>query len=188
MRDYLAAPLAGCAGPANAAEYLSLDLETTGLDAKRDHILSMGYVIVSQGRIRLASAGHHLIWTDRDIPGDSAIIHGITDDMSAGGEPLIEVLPEILAQLRGRFLLAHHARIEVGFLDQACRDIYGVPLIVSTVDTLERAKALFDRRHVSYQAGDLRLHALRERYKLPRYRAHNALSDAVATAELFLAL
>jgi len=33
----------------------------------------------------------------------------------------------------------------------------------------------------------LRLHALSERYNLPRYSAHNALSDALAAAELFLA-
>ena len=36
--------------------------------------------------------------------------------------------------------------------------------------------------------GDLRLFNLRERYHLPNYKAHNALSDAISTAELFLAL
>ena len=34
---------------------------------------------------------------------------------------------------------------------------------------------------------DLRLHALRERFNLPRYKAHDALIDALATAELFCA-
>ena len=38
------------------------------------------------------------------------------------------------------------------------------------------------------QTGDLRLFNLRPRYNLPRYKAHNALSDAIATAELFMAL
>ena len=188
MRAYLSAPLAGCGWPVRECAYLSLDLETTGLDPRRDHILSAGYVVVSQGRIRMTTARHHLIRSDRPIPADTAVIHQITDDMSANGEPLAEVLPQILEQLKGRVLLAHHARIEQGFLDQACRRLYGVPFIASVSDTLVRARRSLERRHASYKSGDLRLHALRERYGLPRYRAHNALSDAVATAELFLAL
>lgn len=188
MHAYLSKPLPGCGRASCDPEYLSLDIEATGLDPKRDHILSVGYVVVSHQRIQLASARHRLIKTDRAIPGETAIIHQITDDMSAAGEPLTDVLQEILELLAGRILLAHHCRIEQGFLDQACRNIYGVPFIASTVDTLERARRLFEQRHVSYKAGDLRLHALRERYHLPRYRAHNALSDAIATAELFLAL
>ena len=49
------------------------------------------------------------------------------------------------------------------------------------------ALRLFQRRNITVAPKDLRLHGLRERYNLPRYPAHNALSDALSAAELFLA-
>ena len=63
------------------------------------------------------------------------------------------------------------------------------PLVAQqTIDTLEIAQRVFERRNHTIQPGDLRLFNLRPRYNLPQYRAHNALSDALATAELFLAM
>jgi DNA polymerase-3 subunit epsilon len=44
------------------------------------------------------------------------------------------------------------------------------------------------RRDQQIQDGDLQLGRLRSRYHLPRYTAHDALIDAVATAELLLAM
>jgi DNA polymerase-3 subunit epsilon len=57
-----------------------------------------------------------------------------------------------------------------------------------TIDTQVLARRRFERRDQPYQPKDLRLFNLRTTYGLPRYQAHNALSDALATAELFLAL
>ena len=78
--------------------------------------------------------------------------------------------------------------VEHGFFDQACRRLYGQPLLVRVADTQVLARRALDRGNQSYGGGDLRLAALRSRYHLPRYPAHNALSDALAAAELFLAL
>ena len=50
------------------------------------------------------------------------------------------------------------------------------------------AAASLQREQVTLEKNSLRLFNLRERYKLPAYKAHNALSDALSTAELFLAL
>ena len=55
------------------------------------------------------------------------------------------------------------------------------------VDTLLIAKRRLDQRDVAYEPSELRLSNQRNFYQLPTYNAHNALSDAVATAELFLA-
>jgi DNA polymerase-3 subunit epsilon len=44
------------------------------------------------------------------------------------------------------------------------------------------------RREIPVQQGDLQLNRLRSDYNLPRYTAHDALIDAVATAELLLAI
>lgn len=84
-------------------------------------------------------------------------------------------------------MIAHHATIEQRFLGNACKRIFGGGLLVPIVDTQTVSLRTFQRRQSPYKGSDLRLHALGDRYNLPRYGAHNALSDALAAAELFLA-
>jgi DNA polymerase-3 subunit epsilon len=187
MRDYLRTPFPKRTTDCREVGFLAIDLETTGLDPRRDDILSVGYVITQGNRIDLSTARHRLVRTARAIPEASAIIHQITDDQAAQGGLLDDVLAELLEALAGKVMIAHHATVEKGFLADACQRVYGVGLPVLTVDTQAVARRVFERRHIPFKAADLRLHALSERYDLPRYSAHNALSDALAAAELFLA-
>jgi DNA polymerase-3 subunit epsilon len=187
LHDFLATPFPAPGTDYRKVDYLAIDLETTGLAARHDHILSVGYVVVHGDQIDLGSACHRLVHTQRAIPEASAVIHQITDDQAAGGEALRGVLTELLAVLAGKVMIAHHARVERGFLGFACERLLGGPLLVPVVDTQVLARRTFERRQIAFKGSDLRLHALGDRYNLPRYGAHNALSDALAAAELFLA-
>ena len=187
LRDYLAAPFPDPATDYRKVEFLAIDLETTGLDSKKDHILSFGYLTLPGDHLDLASARHRLVRTKQAIPEASAVIHQITDDQAATGAPLEEVLAEFLIALKGKVLLAHHSLIEETFIDLACRRLFGGPLLAPIVDTQAIALRYFQRRQIPFKGGDLRLYALGARYNLPRYGAHNALSDALAAGELFLA-
>ncbi len=188
LRDFLATPPPHPRAPLDSIDLVALDLETTGLDPRRDVILSYGLVELRGGVIHLSSARHGIVRVERRIPESSAVIHHITDDQAASGEPLERVLPLLLQTLAGKAMLVHFARVEQRFLDAACRRLYGAPFPIPTIDTLLLAERLFSLQNHAIQPTDLRLFNLRERYRLPRYRAHNALSDALATAELFLAL
>lgn len=188
LRDYLSVSLPRKDQDWRAAQYVAIDLETTGLDAERDLILSVGYVVVIGNRIDLSTARHRVVRIDRSIPEASAVIHQITDDQSAGGLELADVLAELLPVLAGKVMIAHHATIETRFLGNACRRLWRVGLPVRVVDTQVVAHQIFERRQIAFKNSDLRLHSLGERYHLPRYGAHNALSDALAAAELFLAM
>lgn len=188
MRDFLDAPLQARDIGCSHSRIVSLDLETTGLDPKQHSILSMGLVEVEDMVIRLDSAWQRIIQPDHQIPEESAVIHQITDDQAAEGLALYEALPQLLERLAGKVMLVHFSRIEQRFLDAACRDLYGTPFLIPTIDTLVLAQRYLSLRNHSIQSGDLRLFNLRPRFNLPRYKAHNALSDALATAELFLAM
>ena len=167
-------------------EYVAVDLEATGLQPQRDVPLSIGWVLVRAGAVELATARHAVLRTEREV-AQSATLHGLTDDAVACGEDAATVLAELLEVLAGRVLVAHHAVIELRFLDRLCREHFGGPLLVRVVDTLTLA-ARRAERHGAVAEGALRLHAVRARYGLPRYAVHSALADAVATAELLLAL
>jgi len=166
---------------------VALDLETTGLDPGHDEILSVGLVCLKEGRIDLATAEHHLVAPARAIPEGSAVIHQITDDAAARGDALAEVIPRVLARLAGRVLLGHHVKVEREFLDAACQRLYGTGFLIPVSDTESLIRRWLEQRNQPFGGRDLRLDALRERYGLPRYKAHNALVDALATAELFCA-
>ena len=191
-RGALAAYYAGTAIPDNSTpatdlRLLAIDLETTGLDPRTDTVLSAGYVPVDGDTLVFAGARHLVLRTDRPV-GQSAIHHGITDDMAAAGRPRDEVLTEVLQALTGRVLLAHYARIEVDFISQACEEFFGAPFVPPVIDTLVLHDRIAFRGYDDEARGNaLRLWTARNRYGLPRYAAHEALTDAVACAELYLA-
>jgi len=168
-------------------DYLALDFETTGLDKSKDEILSIGYAPIRGQSLRLNEADHFLARPVSAIPESSAVIHGIMDDTASGARPLEEVLPRLLKSLESKVLVAHHAAVEYEFLNTACKRIYGYPFIGPVVDTLALEVRIFRSMDRPIRSGDLRLDKVRVRYNLPRYPAHNALIDAIAAGELFLA-
>ena len=187
LRDYLGVSFPDRTLPIDQVPLLAMDFETTGLDAKNDHLLSVGHVELKNHQVLLATARHQIIHTDRDMTDENISLHRITHDQVARGLSLGKVVESILEALAGKVLLAHHAKVEIGFLQQACRRLYGMAPVVPAIDTMQLARQRLERTQQPYKPGDLRLFNLRRQYGLPAYQAHNALMDAIATAELFLA-
>ena len=187
LRDYLATPFVDNACRLEDVEFLALDLEATGLDFDSDEILSVGFTIIRNMNVILSESKYFLVRPEQDIPEETAVVHGILDDESASGLELQEALDIILEALTGRVLLAHHTNIECNFLNRACQKVYGCDVVFPIVDTYAMEYNSLKYRGITPENKGLRLYQLREDYGLPRYPAHNALSDAVAAAELFLA-
>ncbi len=187
LRAYYDTPYPDLDADWRQVNYLALDYETTGLDPKTDEIISVGYATIRGDCMQLSGAKHIYARPTQDIPEASAVIHGILDDKAASAERLEVVLPQLLSALSGKVMLAHHAAIEYEFLSNACKKIYGYPFIGPVVDTLALEVQRFRTQDKPIHAGALRLDKSRDRYGLPRYPAHNALTDAIAAGELFLA-
>lgn len=164
---------------------VAVDMETTSLDPSTGEIVSLGWVPIDQGVIRLDQAGYLLI-SGVDV-GQSATIHLLTDEELASGVPLAEALAQFLPVLSGRALLAHFAVLESGFLAAACQRLYGVAPRLEVVDTFAMERRHMEKMATYPRGEDLRLARVRQRYGLPSYHSHNALTDALACAELFLA-
>lgn len=187
LKDYYAVDYPTLDTPWSEVEFLAIDLETTGLNPEQDEIVSIGYAPIRKGAVVFAEADHLLARPTCPIPESSAIIHGLLDRHVESAPPLATILPQVLTAMTGRVPVAHFAEIERSFLDAACRRYLGRPLLVPYVDTLRIEKRVIERRQDAITRGALRLHAARERYNLPRYKAHDACVDAIAAAELFLA-
>lgn len=165
---------------------LSVDFETTGLNAQQDKLLSIGFVELANNQISLDSCYHQVIKTKGDLTASNVVIHQITDDVKEQGESLKYVVEKLLTALAGKVMLVHFSRIEKQFLAQACLELYGMAPAFPIIDTLVLIKNRFDKNSVPYDPSLLRLSNLREYFQLPQHFAHNALSDAIATAEVLL--
>ena len=167
----------------SATRFLVIDCEMSGLDVKKSQLLSVGWVMIEQGRIVNASAKHLLIHADRGA-GESSKIHGLLDINLAGATSAAAVLMLLMKQIPGAVLVFHHASLDMRFLQKATIENFRCPLLFSYVDTMRIEKR---RMHLQGKAMGLRLAQCRSRYGLPTGSQHNALADAQATAELFLA-
>lgn len=167
-------------------DYLVLDIETSGLDPKHDHIVSVGWVLIQNGQIQLDTARHLLL--DGAQVKDSIGIHLITDgDVADHGRREEGVIRYLRQLLRDKVLVMHHSPLELGFLKAWWQQLKQPPLSVSWLDTLAIERTKSTRNDQPIQEGGFRLAPCRARYGLPDYQGHDALTDALATAELLLA-
>jgi len=180
--------------PWDSAVTWALDLETGGLDPGKDPILAVGMVPIRERRIRLGEAYRTLVRPGgRLIDPASVRAHQLVWGEVRDAPPIDEVLPEIVRRLAGNVLLVHQRGIDVAFLKEACRRTglrWPGPRVVDTVDLLLRRakKARFATPELPLETPALNLSQAREAHGLPPYQAHDALTDAIATAELFLVL
>lgn len=187
LKQYLSVPIINLEQPIMSSDILAVDFETTGLNAKKDSILSIGYVELADSTVRLDSCYHQIVAAHCELKNDNVVIHTITDQEKASGRPLASVIEDLLLALAGKVMLVHYAHIEKSFLEQACIKLYGMAPVFPVIDTLALAKKRHDRCSQTYAPSTLHLSNLRAEYGLPHYPAHNALNDAIATAELFMA-
>ena len=163
--------------------FLVVDCEMSGLDVKNNHLLSIGWVAIENGRIVHSSAKHLLIHAEKGV-GDSTRIHGLHERNIAGAKSVAAVLMLLIKQAQNAVLVFHHAPLDMQFLQKATQDVFHCPLLFTCLDTMaiEKQRITLQGKSIS-----LRLGATRKRYGLPQAPQHNALADAVATAELLLA-
>lgn len=155
--------------------YVSIDLETTGLNPKRDKIIEIGAVKVING----IKTDSFLTFINPARKLDQTIIGltGIRDEDLAGAPYIDSVLPELMDFLEDLPLLGHSILFDYSFIKKAAVD-NKLSFEKSGIDTLKIArKFLADLEHRN-------LDYLCNYYKIP-HNAHRAFADAEATDELY---
>lgn len=155
--------------------YTCLDLETTGLNPKRDRIIEVGMVKVREGRI--TDTFSCLLNPRQRLEEQIEKITGIREEDLTGCPDLREVLPTILEFLGEDILLGHSILFDYSFLKRACTN-EKISFERMGIDTLKIArKTVKDCESKS-------LKSLCSYYGI-EYQAHRALSDAKATVALY---
>jgi DNA polymerase III subunit epsilon len=195
IRAYEAGPWPDPQLPWREAAYAVLDVETSGLNARRDSLLAIGLIEIEGGRVHVCRRWYSLVRPPEGllVGADSIRIHGLLRAELATAPTFDEVLPALLERLVGRVLIVHVARIDVGFLNRAMGQRYGARLHGPILDTARIAMAMHQRAQllgaVSHDmpAPAIQLRGLAASFNLPVYAQHDALNDAMTTAQVFLA-
>lgn len=162
------------------ADFAALDFETTGLDRDRDAIVSFGVVPVRNGRVIVGESVHELVKPHVPSSAESMRVHGILPTDLTDARPLSEAAESLSRALSGRFLLTWFASVEIGFLQR----LFGRrrSWVHRTVDVRQMVIELEGMDQDVRQS----LSSAAEHYGVPVANPHEALDDAMVTAQLFL--
>lgn len=172
---------------ARQANFLVLDLETSGLDARQHHIVSAGWVCIDKLQLHLSNSFYCTVRPSEDVTlGQSAVIHGLHLADLASGLTEAELLEAFIQAAAGRVLVCHHSAIESRFLQQAFLRHFPHSPALKFVDTLALEQQRLQRQGTMVKTNELSLNHCLSRHSLPAIQAHNALEDAYGCALLLL--
>ena len=156
-----------------ADEIVCFDIETTGLDKKREVIIEIGAVILKNGEI--TDTFNTFVSPERILSPEIIRLTGITDEMLVGAPSQEEALRMFLDFAGDRPLAAHNAEFDMGFISAGCRK-YGIPFHNASVDSLILAQNLLP------ELGKYKLDIVAEYLHLPAFNHHRASDDAATVA------
>jgi len=173
-----------------AARYAVIDSELTGLDPRRDAIVSLGGLRITGGRIVLADRFYEEVQPTSALTAASIVLHGITPEDVRGRPGIGAVLEEFSRFCSTDILIGHFIEIDLGFLRVAYAQAGLPPIANPVLDTWPLYDWLSSRTPDDDGPGlprlqDRRLPTLARALGVPSRGEHNALGDAFVTAQVF---
>jgi len=171
------------------ARFVVVDTELTGLDEKKDSIVSVGAVRMTGGRIDIGGSYYQLIRPDAVLSADSVVIHEITPSEVASKPAIETALVEFLDFIGTDALIGHFISIDLAFINREMKRIVGHKAMNPALDTYTIYEWLAGRmkghKCFSEQPASPRLYDIVKCFGIPVSGAHNAMMDAYTTALLF---
>lgn len=171
--------------------FVVLDTETTGLDIKKDTVLSIGAIAVEHQEIIIKESLELIVYNEDKIENDAILIHGILPTDSKEGIQAKEALETFIDFLGNSVIVAHHTGFDMAMLNKSIRafypsfNLYNYDLdtaqMAMKIDNVSPGKQVIDKRKYT-------LDALCSRYDIEVVERHTAWGDAYSTALLFLKL
>lgn len=170
--------------PLAPLSFAVVDFETTGFNPDVDRIVQLAVIVINP-------QGHVLHSFDTIVKPESPAqythgaqhIHGISEENVSQGMPLSQALTSLWNIINCHVFTAHNAQFDLGFLHAESARVGINNTVNSYVDTLELARRTDTERTRKHS-----LQALCEHYGITNNQAHEARSDALATAQLLIHL
>jgi DNA polymerase III subunit epsilon len=174
--------------PGPADEVVSVDCETTGLDPRRDEIISVAAIRIRGDRI-LASETFQAVVRPRVAIAAAAIkVHGLREIDVCNARPMSEILPDLLQFIGGRPLIGYYIDFDIAMLNNHVAEFLGIQL---PNPRIEVSGMYYDRKYGDAPPGtqiDLTFANILRDLNLPLFNQHDAFSDALMTAMIYVSL
>jgi DNA polymerase III subunit epsilon len=168
-------------------EVVVFDTETTGLNTKKDEVLSIGAIKVKGDRILTSESFEIFLKPSREISSESIKIHHIRPcDLQNAIEPL-EGAKKFLDFIGNRPLVGYYLEFDMAMMNRLIKPWLGCELPHRQI---EISGLYFDKKIALIPQGniDLRFDTILKDLNIPRMGQHNALNDAIMTAMVYVKL
>ncbi|RSO23340.1 DNA polymerase III [Streptomyces sp. WAC 06725] len=159
-------------------DWALVDVETSGLIARRDRVLAVAVVTVGRDGER---TGEFSTLLNPGCDPGPVDVHGLTSERLRGAPTFDQVAGKIAEMLQGRVFVAHNAQFDYDFLaHEFARARMWLPVS-------QRLCTLALSRQVDPPTDDMKLGTLAAHYGVPQQRAHDALDDTRVLAGILRA-
>ncbi len=166
-------------------EYVCLDTETTGLNPKKDEILSIGAVIIKDNKILMRKTLNIFVKPSKNVSAESIKIHHIRPiDLENAKDPKVAIL-ELLDFIGCRPIVGYYIKFDMAMISKYTKKYIGIKL---PNESLEVSSMYYKTRpkNSEYQFVDLKFDTIMKELDIPVLGKHDALNDAIMTAMIFL--
>jgi len=172
--------------PLRDLRFVVLDTETSGLDYKKDTMLSVAALSVHNFQIEIGTRFEAFFYHENYQPDESVAVHGILGRHLKNGQIEKEILTNFLTFLKDAIIVGHHIGFDVAMINQALKKHFNLKLKNKTLDTAWLAKRVENPAAKGFNP--MPLDVLCKQYQIPLGKRHTAAGDTFITALLFLKL
>lgn len=181
LDEWMALPRAAPNLPLNGSRCVVVDVETSGLNLWEDRLISIGAVAVVNGKIDLGDSFYVLLQQPTVSDKENILLHGIGGTAQTEGVPASDALLAFLDYLRRDPLIAFHVTFDQTMIRRAMRQYLGFSFKHPWSDMAYVMPALNPGLAARYRSLD----DWNSHFDIHNEARHNALADALVTAQLF---
>ena len=174
--------------PGPEEETVSIDCETTGLDRRKDDIITVAAVKMRGARILTSERFEAVVRPAARMNPEAIKVHRLRERDVAAGLAMAEVLPKLLRFIGGRPLVGYYLEFDVAMIERYVKRWLGVRL---PNPRIEISSLYYELKYSDAPPGthvDLTFEAIRRDLDVPALNAHDAYQDALMTAMMYLTL
>lgn len=168
-------------------EYVSLDCETTGLNPKKDEILSIGAVLIKNNKVLMRKTFNVFVKPSQSINIESIKVHLLREvDLQNAIEPK-EAIFQLLNFIGSRPIVGYYIDFDMAIISKYTKNFIGIKLPNKKIEV---SSLYYDTRKSKDNYGfiDLKFDTIMKNLDIPILGKHDALNDAIMTSMIFLKL
>jgi DNA polymerase-3 subunit epsilon len=166
----------------SACRFVVVDVETTGLNLVNDRLIAIGAVTVTNGLLELGRGFEVVLQQNKPSSVENILIHGIGGTEQISGRDPVDALLQFLRFAGNSPLVAYHAEFDRTMIARATKTFLGMIIDNPWIDLALVAPALYPEMATNRRALD----HWTAGFNIENPNRHNAVADALATAQLLL--